>query len=101
MRASITVLISHSRVCVQACAKYSAAAAAQPTTSAEPHYNAGVALSELAAALKGSAPQEARDVMQGACAQYAAAYEADPGHLLALNNWGLVLQVCGLGLVCK
>lgn len=77
---------------LQACAKYEAAAALNPTSHTA-LYNWGVALSDLARILKESSPDEAVSCLQQASQRYAEALDCQPGNPQALNNWGLVLQV--------
>jgi hypothetical protein len=76
----------------QACKRYEAALAIRPK-SHQALYNWGVALSDLARALRPSAAAEAAGCLHLASQKYAASLRIAPGNPQALNNWGLVLQV--------
>lgn len=56
-------------------------------------YNWGVALSDLARAVKAASAAEAASCLHLASQKYAASLKANPSNPQALNNWGLVLQV--------
>lgn len=56
-------------------------------------YNWGVALSDLARAIKGADPREATAALHLASQKYAQSLQLHPRNPQALNNWGLVLQV--------
>jgi hypothetical protein len=57
-------------------------------------YNWGVALSDLARCIKATDPKEATAALHLASQKYAQSLQLHPRNPQALNNWGLVLQVC-------
>eukprot|EP00878_Enallax_costatus_P020836 GHUV01022040.1.p1 GENE.GHUV01022040.1~~GHUV01022040.1.p1 ORF type:complete len:347 (+),score=111.87 GHUV01022040.1:674-1714(+) len=75
----------------QACSRYEAAVALKPNSHAA-LYNWGVALSDLARAVKQSDPAEAVGALHLASQKYAQSLQLHPRNPQALNNWGLVLQ---------
>lgn len=75
----------------QACQLYQSALNIQPNAHAA-LYNWGVALSDLARALKPHSAVEARACLQLASQKYAESLALCPNNPRALNNWGLVLQ---------
>ena len=56
-------------------------------------YNWGVALSDLARAIKASDHRESVAALHLASQKYAQSLQLHPRNPQALNNWGLVLQV--------
>jgi Tfp pilus assembly protein PilF len=77
---------------LQACSRYEAALALKPNSHAA-LYNWGVALSDLARAVKQASPAEAVAALHLASQKYAESLQLHPRNPQALNNWGLVLQV--------
>jgi Flp pilus assembly protein TadD len=80
---------------LQACSRYKAALQLKPNSHAA-LYNWGVALSDLARAVKPTSPAEAVAALHLASQKYAESLQLHPRSPQALNNWGLVLQV-GVG----
>jgi Tfp pilus assembly protein PilF len=77
---------------LQACKQYEAAVSLKPNSHTA-LYNWGVALSDLARALRPLNPHEATACLHVASQKYAASLQFSPKNPQALNNWGLVLQV--------
>lgn len=77
---------------LQACSRYESSLALKSNSHAA-LYNWGVALSDLARAVKQSDPAEAVGALHLASQKYAQSLQLHPRNPQALNNWGLVLQV--------